>query len=216
MEILRRLLTSSIGRKLIMAITGFMLGGFLLVHVVGNSSIFFGGASFNSYAEHLHALGPVIPVFEVGLLAIFLGHILFGTLLFFSNRQARPDSYAVQRSAGGRSIGSRTMFYSGLVILTLVSFHLATVHFVEHTEPINVLIRHEFSKSLVVVFYCLALLALGVHISHGFWSLWQSVGFNHELYNGVLRGGAWFLTVVIVGIFLIIPLLGLFWSGFLL
>lgn len=216
MEILRRLFTTSVGRKMIMAATGLLLGGFLLVHVIGNSSIFFGAAAFNSYAHHLHSLGPLIPVFEVGLLLIFICHVCFGTLLFWGNRQARSTPYVMQRSAGGRSLGSRTMFYTGLLILALIVFHLATVHFVDHSQPISAIIRQQFSQPPVALFYCLALVGLGLHLSHGLWSLWQSMGVNHPLYNGILRGGAWFFALAISAVFIILPLLGLCWSGFLL
>ena len=215
MEILRRFLFTSIGRKMIMAVTGFCLAGFLLVHVLGNSSIFFGSAAFNSYARHLHSLGPLIVVFELILLALFCCHIFFAVLLFRTNRAARPTSYMVRANAGGRSLGSGTMFYSGLVILTFLLFHLFTIHFVDHHQPISVIISREFARLSVVAIYCAGVIALGIHLSHGLWSLWQSMGINHPLYNGLIRAGAWFFTLFIAAVFFLLPLLGLFWPGFL-
>ena len=122
--------TSSVGKKYIMAVTGFMLGGFLLVHAAGNSSIFFGRDAFNSYAEHLHALGIVVNLAEFGLLSIFLLHIITGLSLFLQNNTARGERYAVVKTAGGRSWGSRTMPYSGLVLLAFIILHLINFHFV--------------------------------------------------------------------------------------
>ncbi|HHB76999.1 MAG TPA: succinate dehydrogenase, partial [Desulfobulbus sp.] len=106
--------SSSVGKKYIMALTGFMLGGFLLVHAAGNTSIFWGRHAFNSYAEHLHSLGFLITIAELVLLTIFLLHIITGISLFLQNLGARDSRYAVQKSAGGRTWGSRTMPYTGL------------------------------------------------------------------------------------------------------
>lgn len=215
MKVLRRFCGTSVGRKYIMAISGSGLALFLVVHLLGNTSIFFGAPAFNSYAAHLHGLGPLVTVAEVTLLLIFLVHISFGTTLFVRNSLARPSRYEVTRSSGGRTPGSRTMFYSGLVILVLLIFHLATVHFANHPGPISVLIRNEFASLSVTIFYLVGLAAVGLHLSHGLWSLWQSLGINHPLYELTLERVALLGAVAIAGVFMVIPVLGLLWDGFL-
>jgi succinate dehydrogenase / fumarate reductase cytochrome b subunit len=215
MRVLRRFCGTSVGRKYIMAVSGLSLAFFLVVHLLGNTSIFFGASAFNSYAAHLHGLGPLVTVAEVVLLLLFLVHISFGTSLFIRNSLARPSRYEVSRSSGGRTPGSRTMFYSGLLILVLLVFHLVTVHFVSHSGPISVLIRKEFASLSVSFFYIGGLAALGLHLSHGLWSLWQSLGINHPLYDLTLERFALLGAVVIAGVFMMIPVLGLVWDGFL-
>ena len=79
---------SSLGKKYIMALTGFMLGGFLLVHTIGNSTIFWGRSAFNAYAHHLHSLGIFVPIFEIGLYSIFFLHVFVGITLFLRLAQA--------------------------------------------------------------------------------------------------------------------------------
>ena len=215
MKGVRRFCGTSVGRKYIMAISGSGLALFLVVHLLGNTSIFFGARAFNSYAVHLHGLGSLVAVAEVALLLLFLVHISFGTTLFIRNMLARPARYEVNRSSGGRTPGSRTMFYSGLIILTLLVFHLLTVHFASYQGSISALIRNEFSRLPVSLFYLGGLAALGLHLSHGLWSLWQSLGVNHPLYDLTLERGALLGAVVIAGVFMVIPLLGLLWDGFL-
>ncbi len=215
MKVLRRFCGTSVGRKYIMAISGLSLALFMVVHLLGNTSIFFGAAAFNRYAAHLHGLGPLVTVAEVALLLLFLIHIIFGTSLFIRNSLARPSRYEVSHSSGGRTPGSRTMFYSGLLILSLLVFHLVTVHFASHSGPISVLIRNEFASQPVALFYLSGLAALGLHLSHGLWSFWQSLGVNHPLYDLTLERGALLGAVVIAGVFMVIPVLGLVWDGFL-
>ncbi|MEN8258428.1 MAG: succinate dehydrogenase cytochrome b subunit [Thermodesulfobacteriota bacterium] len=215
MKVVRRFCGTSVGRKYIMALSGAGLAIFLVVHLLGNTSIFFGAQAFNSYAEHMHGLGPLVSVAEVVLLLFFLVHISFGATLFIRNSLARSSRYEVNRSSGGRTPGSRTMFYSGLMVLVLVIFHLFTVHFANHPGPISALIRSEFASLPVSLFYIVGLAAVGLHLSHGLWSIWQSLGVNHPLYDLTLDRGALLGAVVIAGLFMVFPILGLLWDGFL-
>ncbi len=206
----RQTCTSSVGKKYIMAVTGFLLGGFLLVHAAGNSSIFWGRQAFNSYAEHLHSLGILINIAEVGLLTVFLVHIYTGLTLFLQNRSARESRYAVQKPAGGRTWGSRTMPYTGLAILAFILMHLLNFHFTGQDKPIADIVGPILNNPLYSIFYAAAMLVLGLHISHGFWSVFQSIGINHPKYDGFLRAISWAGCFIIAGIFLIIVLLLLF------
>ena len=211
----RRFCGSSVGRKIIMAISGGCLGLFLVVHVVGNSSIFFGADAFNNYAAHLHKFDFVLKGAELGLLLIFVIHIAFGTYLFFTNGKARPTGYVVNRANGGRTIGSQTMFYTGLVVFSFILFHVIKIHFADHSQAISVIMRGELQNNMISGFYIAALLALGLHLSHGFWSLLQSLGISHPRYDNSLRFFSVAGALSIAVIFIAIPLLALCWQGFL-
>ncbi len=207
--------TSSLGKKYIMAITGLMLGGFLLVHAAGNSSIFWGRSAFLSYAEHLHSLGPLIPVAEIILLSIFLLHVITGITLFLQNLMARADRYAVSKPAGGRTWGSRTMPYTGAAILLFILMHLFNVHFIEHNLPIADTVNDILSRPFYTHLYAAGMTVLALHISHGFWSLFQTLGINHPRYNGIIRIGGYLFTGLIITIFIFIIFLLLFAPGYL-
>ncbi len=111
--------STSVGKKLLMAITGFSFCGFLAAHLAGNLTIYGGKDAFNGYAEHLHALGPLLTVAELVLLSFFLVHVITGLILFLQNLKARPVRYAVNKTAGGRTFGSATMPYTGILMLAL-------------------------------------------------------------------------------------------------
>ncbi len=207
--------TSSVGKKYIMAASGLMLGGFLLVHAAGNSSIFLGRNAFISYAEHLHALGPLIPLAEICLLAIFLIHIITGISLFLQNLNARADRYAVSTTAGGRTWGSRTMPYTGAAILAFILMHLFNVRFIEHAQTVADTVGTILSNPLYTLFYAAGMTVLALHISHGFWSLFQSIGLNHPRYNGFIRGSSYLVSGLLITIFLAIIVLLISSAGFL-
>lgn len=198
---------SSLGKKYIMAITGMMLGGFLFVHAAGNSSIFLGRSAFLSYAEHLHALGPLLHVAELVLLGVFLAHVATGAMLYFHNQGARSSRYVVQNSAGGRSWGSATMPYSGLVIFSFTLIHLFNFHFTDHSRTIADIVAEVLSQPLYTFIYVVGLSGLGLHVSHGFWSMFQSMGVNHPKYEGMIRICAWLVCGLIVAVFVVIVFL---------
>ena len=113
MNWLTNTLGSSIGKKLLMAITGLCFCGFLAMHLAGNLTIYNGGNTFNNYAERLHSLGALLTIAELGLVFFALVHVIMGLLLFLENRKARPVAYAVKKSAGGQTFGATTMPYTG-------------------------------------------------------------------------------------------------------
>lgn len=145
-------LKSSIGKKSVMAVTGLLLGLFLIAHLAGNSTAFLGREAFNSYAAHLHALGSLIKVFELLLLAVFAVHIYFGMALFLENLETRPCRYEVNNSAGGRTWASRTMPYTGLLVLVFIVHHLARFHFGEF-ETVSDLVRDHLSRPVSGIYY---------------------------------------------------------------
>ena len=190
-------LGSSIGKKLMMAVTGLSFIGFLAGHLAGNLTIYGGGDAFNSYAEHLHSLGILINVAEVVLLSLFTVHVLCGLWLFWQNNQARPLDYSVNRNPGGKTIGSATMPYTGLLILAFIVFHLVNFHFVDKTNTtIFQIVSTAFQNPVYVGVYVLAMVVVALHVSHGFWSLFQTLGFNHPKYMPAIHAGGWILSVI--------------------
>jgi succinate dehydrogenase / fumarate reductase cytochrome b subunit len=216
MGLIGSLYRSSVGKKSFMAASGLLLSLFLLTHLIGNSISFWGREAYNSYAEKLHSLGVIIYLFEIGLLALFLIHIITGILLFLENLGARPSRYAVNASAGGRSWGSRTMPYTGVIILIFIIVHLLNFHFTDKSVPVSDLVRNLLSRPGLGIFYIIALLAVALHLSHGTWSLFQSFGFNHEKYNQLLLKGGLIFSIVVGIVFIFIPVLALVSRSFLL
>ncbi len=200
---------SSLGKKYIMALTGLMLGGFLLVHTIGNSTIFWGREAFNAYAHHLHSLGVFVPIFEIGLYSIFFLHVAIGITLFLQNRNARSQKYEVETNPGGRTWGSQTMPYTGAAILTFVLIHLANFHFVEKTEvyTISEVVTEVLTNPGFTLIYVVGMAALALHISHGFWSLFQTFGISHKRYDNPIRIVTWAVAAVMIAVFVLITLL---------
>ena len=207
---------SSIGKKSIMAASGLLLSLFLLTHLLGNSVSFLGRDAFNAYAAKLHSIGNLIYVFETGLLTLFLIHILTGIILYVENLQARPSRYSVSTSEGGRSWGSRTMPYTGVIIVVFIIVHLLNFHFTDKSVPVADLVRELLSRPGLAMFYIVSLLAVALHLSHGVWSLFQSIGFNHDKYNRLLLKGALAFSIVVGLVFILIPVLALVSRSFLL
>jgi len=180
---------SSLGKKLMMAVTGLFFCVFLLLHLAGNLTIYMGKDVFNSYAQHLHSLGPLLTLAEWGLLIFAVTHISTGLLLFYQNFKARPTRYAVNKRAGGRTLGSATMPYTGVILLLFVIYHLFNFHFVDKTHTtIFQIVSTAFAQPSYVLIYTFAMIIAAVHVSHGFWSAFQTLGANHPKYTPLLRG----------------------------
>jgi len=198
-----RFISSSIGKKIIMAITGLMLILFLCIHALGNAAIFVSSHAFQTYADALHSLPIVVLLFGLGLFVVLLCHIGFGIVLFFQNRSAGGSRYAVNTRVVKNSLASKTMPYSGCLILIFIASHA----FGFNTTPVGMEISEhvklylsDFSHS---IFYITSFCALALHLSHGFWSMLQTFGVNHPRYNnGIAK-----LTLIVPVFFL------LFFSG---
>lgn len=211
---LRRTIDSSIGKKAVMALTGLSLSLFVAAHLAGLSSIFRGRIAFTAYATRLHDLAGLLRLGEILLLLVFLLHITVALNLFLENRRARPTRYAVSKSSGGTTWGSRTMPYTGLFLLFFLILHLARFHFTDSLS-LNDLLRKSLSHPATGAFYLTGLLALGLHLGHGLWSSLQSLGLNHPKYDQFLEYGGLGISVFITTLFCLIPILALFWPGFL-
>lgn len=177
------LLGSSVGKKMLMAVTGLCLIGFLAVHLLGNVMAFAGAEAFNGYAAKLHSLQPYLSVFNIVLASLGMVHIVVGIILFFENLKARPTKYEVYNNPGGLTIGSKTMAYTGVLILIFVILHLLKFTFVDKSvTPIYQQMAVTFANPAWVLMYVVAMVIVAVHISHGFWSMFQTFGINHPRY----------------------------------
>jgi succinate dehydrogenase / fumarate reductase cytochrome b subunit len=156
-----------------------------------------GRDAFNAYAEHLHALGPVITAVELGLLTLAAIHVFTGMLLFLQNLKARPVRYVVNKSGGGRTLSSALMPYTGFVILLFLIYHLLQFHFVDKTfTTIYDIVSLAFTNVLNISIYIIAMVVVALHIRHGFWSLFQTLGANHPKYMPIIMGASLGISLI--------------------
>ncbi len=189
-------LKSSIGKKQIMAVTGAGLIGFALTHLLGNLLIFLGPDKFNLYAYTLTS-NPLIYLAEAVLLSMFLGHIIIALVINIQNRNARSQSYYKKKRTGrGETFASKTMPYTGIILLIFLVLHLinfkygsnypTTVDGVEMRDLYRTVIEY-FMSPIYTAWYVFAMISFGIHTSHGFWSMTQSWGFDHPKYTPLLK-----------------------------
>ncbi|MEZ4832923.1 MAG: succinate dehydrogenase cytochrome b subunit [Caldilineaceae bacterium] len=213
------LATSTIGKKVIMAVTGLVWIGFVTFHMYGNLKVFGGAEYFNHYAEGLRELGsPVFGhthllwVLRIVIVVSIVLHVWAAVSLYQRALKARPRSYEMQRTVQA-NYASITIRYGGLVIFLFVLFHLMdltwgtpVVHngFVAGDPYTNVL--NTFQRIPVVIVYLLALVALAFHLFHGTWSMFQTLGLNNRKYDRALRGLALALALIVPIGFAIVPL----------
>ena len=191
---------SSIGKKELMALTGLGFVGFLIVHLAGNFTILGGPDAFNGYAEKLESLGPLILAAEAGMVAMAAVHVAVGLVLIYRNLMARGQGYAKKRGEGGQTLGSWSMRLTGPWILLFVVVHLLQFTFPHkfdaEADTLFAMVTTTFSGAPWAVFYVLSVVVLGFHVSHGFWSAFQTLGAAQGR-SGLLRQLA-----IIVGIVL--------------
>jgi succinate dehydrogenase / fumarate reductase cytochrome b subunit len=141
-------------------------------------------------------LGPILTIFELGLLVFALIHVATGITLFVQNLKARSVPYKIDQAAGGRTWSSVTMPYTGFFILGFVVFHLINFSFVDKTDrTIFEIVRSAFANPIYVIIYVLVMIIVALHVRHGFWSAFQTIGANHPKYMPMLM-----VLSVIVGL----------------
>ena len=202
---------SSIGGKVIMAITGLMLFGFVVAHLAGNLLLFSGPDAINAYAKWLHDKGALLWVARGGLLAVFVLHIVTGIRLARGNRAARPVPYARPDTVQA-SFASRSMVLSGITVLVFVVYHL--LHFTfgvtnpEHHglnaagaqgHDVYSMVTASFRVPAIVVVYVAFQVVLFLHLSHGVQSLAQTLGINHSRYTPMIKTLSLLLALVVAG-----------------
>ncbi len=182
-----KFLSSSIGKKQIVATTGLALIVFVLSHLAGNLFLFGGPEAYNGYCKFLAGLRPGLYLIEFGLLIIFVIHMYFTTLVVWENIQARGSlGYKVYKSAGERSWATRLMPYTGTFILAFVIWHLLDFTFVDHEGPQSIVrgrslglygvVYNAFTDPTHSLLYIVAMFCLGLHLSHGIQSFFQTFG----------------------------------------
>ena len=200
---------SSVGKKIVMAITGIMLIGFVVIHMIGNLQLYLpaheGVYPLDTYGTFLRTLlhGSGIWIARASLLTAAGLHIWAAVGLTIMNRAARPIGYQEQQYVTS-TFASRWMRISGAVVLLFIVFHLlhltiGTVlpDFVHGKVFHNVVTG--FQVPWVSACYIIAMLALATHIHHGIWSMLQTLGLSHPRYNGLRKGLATLLTIVVIG-----------------
>ncbi len=191
MSCLLSFLKSTVGQKIMMSVTGVILFGFVVGHMLGNLLVFKGPDALNAYAEFLHAKPAMLWGARIVLLSSLLIHVGAALALAQLAREARPVGYA-RHEMIATNFAARTMRQGGIIILLFVGYHLLHLTFgvvgPEHMqEDVYRNVVSGFQSPIISGVYILAMLALGLHLFHGLWSLFQTLGLNHPRYNNLRR-----------------------------
>ncbi|HSR67750.1 MAG TPA: succinate dehydrogenase cytochrome b subunit [Acidobacteriota bacterium] len=217
-------LSSTIGKKVLMGLTGLALVGFVIGHLAGNLLLLSPNPDhFNRYAHTLESMGVLLYLAEAGLALVFGVHIYNGVRISIHNRRARPVKYRKGGNAGGvskKNTSSVSMIWTGLILFAFLIWHLAALKFGGGVEagyvtrlqgvdgPVRDLYRlvvERFSEAWFSGLYVLVMILLGVHLRHGFWSAFQSLGANHPRYMPLIRALGIGLALLLAVGFLFIP-----------
>lgn len=217
-----KFINSSIGKKLTMAVTGSFLMIFLIIHLIGNMTLFFGPPAFNGYVLALDVIKPLIRVIEVVLLAAFVLHIFNGLKLWIENKTARGVNYKINGSSENSNLFSRTMFVSGSIVFIFLVSHLGTFFWrFNVNDPMKLANSHLYFEIVVyffgiwwyVLLYVVAMVLLGFHLNHGFQSAFQTFGWNHTKYFPLIKKfGNLFALIMAIG-FVSMPIYFFFFYG---
>jgi succinate dehydrogenase / fumarate reductase, cytochrome b subunit len=203
---------STNGKKVVMAVTGAILFLFVIGHLLGNLLVFAGRARYNSYAAFLHFDDTLLWIVRIVLIVAVVLHITATVQLALRNKKARPIGYS-RKEAINSSYASRTMYWSGPIVLAFVIFHLLQftagyIHpgsqFIEGDVYHNVVAG--FQVWWVSAWYIFALILLGFHLRHGLWSVFQSVGYNNSQHTPMLKRAAFVIAVLLVLGYISIPI----------
>lgn len=213
---LARLLRASIGKKVVLALSGLLLLGFLVLHLAENLLLYADrdGASFDAYVRWLTSF-RALPVAELALGTLFLLHIGQAIRVSLQNRASRRTPYALNPGHGGRTLGSSTILVTGSVVLLFLILHLVEFRFSAESERerLAALVKGEFCKPLVLAVYLLGLTALALHLSHGFQSALQTLGLAHPRYTPLVRKLSVILAVALALGFATFPVYYFFAQG---
>jgi succinate dehydrogenase / fumarate reductase cytochrome b subunit len=200
---------TTLGKKAIMAITGVILFGFLIAHMVGNLQVFAGPEALNQYALKLRELPALLWFARLVLLASVILHIVASIQLWSLQRDARPVRY-VRKKNSDSSYASRTMMWSGPILAAFVIYHLAHFTWVvlpgdyQHLKPYENVV-YGFRQPLVSLIYIIAIAMLCTHLYHGLWSMFQTLGFAHPRYTPALRRLAAVFSFLLAAGFIVVP-----------
>jgi len=208
--VVARFYDSTIGKKAVMAVTGLILFGYLIVHMLGNLQVYLGREVMDHYAATLHGNPPLLWTARTVLLISVVLHIWASIQLSAIKSEARPIGY-VKRGNVQASLASRTMMWSGPLIAVFVVYHLlhlttGTLHpqFVELHAYENVVTG--FQQPIAALAYIVGMIFVGLHLSHGIWSMFQSVGFSHPRYSPMVRRFASVFSWILIAGFISVPI----------
>ncbi|RYZ52974.1 MAG: succinate dehydrogenase cytochrome b subunit [Sphingobacteriales bacterium] len=212
------LFTASIGRKMVMGLTGLFLISFLVVHCFLNSLIFIndGGLTFNEGA-HFMGTNWIIRAMEIVLIGGLLLHVIQAALLTYQNRKARPTGYAVHNGRANSTWYSRSMGLLGTLLLIFLIVHMSNFWVKSRftgipgvdangREDLFIIMIETFQNVWVVILYVLAMISLAYHLMHGFWSAFQTMGWNHKKYTPFIKSFGYWFSIIISLIFAAMPL----------
>ena len=217
-----RYFTSSLGKKLVMSLTGLFLILFLVVHLTGNLQLLYGdeGEAFNKYADFM-AHNPIIQTISLLLYVFIILHAIQGLVLYFQNRSARGNEGYRKFSPQGKSWASRQMALLGTLVLAFLFLHMGDfwytmkfgdpemVKYAGMVAPIQDLYNEvviTFSNIWLVVAYLIGLIALAFHLWHGFWSAFQTLGIQHEKYSPLIKTVGYIFSIIVPVGFAVIPI----------
>lgn len=211
------LYSTAVGKKYVMAISGIAMMGFVLFHMIGNLKMYLGAADIDHYSEFLWELlypiapkGVVLWILRGGLIVMLVAHLHAAWSLTRLNHRARPVKYQSTRDYQVANFASRTMRWTGIIVLAFLIWHLLDLTFgvVNATGTDSTFVRGEVFNNIVrsldrwpvSVFYVVANILLGIHLFHGAWSIFQSLGWSNPRFNSWRRGFATaFATIIVVG-----------------
>jgi succinate dehydrogenase / fumarate reductase, cytochrome b subunit len=213
--------TSSVFKKIVMAISGIILVLYLIAHMIGNLKAFTGREGFNHYSEWIRTIGePAVPaqttlwIIRVILLVAVVAHIWAAISLWRQAKRARPTGYVTKKPVA-QSYASRTMRWGGVIVLAFIIYHILDLTLGvanpdgPGTTPYDRLVAG-FSNPIVVAFYAIALILLGMHLRHGIWSATQTLGQSNRRREKTVNLFALGFAVVLIGGFLLVPFSVLF------
>jgi succinate dehydrogenase / fumarate reductase cytochrome b subunit len=205
-----RFYDSTIGKKVVMAVSGIALFGFVLAHLLGNLQFFEGPEKMNAYGRFLRIEPALLWSARVGLLAMVLAHIWSSIQLVLRKQQARPVGY-VKKKAIASSYASRTMYWSGPIIAAFVIYHLldftfGTLNPGYREGAVYENIVRSFSNPVVAIFYIVAMAMLCTHLWHGLWSMFQTLGLASPTHTPTIKRLAGIISILIFLGFTSIPL----------
>lgn len=208
---------SSVGKKILMAITGQLMVLFVVFHVLGNSTIYFGW--LNAYAEHLHALPPVVWIYRIIMFTVISLHVFTGIILYLENRTAKHQSYAVKKRLS-TTFASANMIWTGLLLATFLIYHL--LHFtIQIINPeisasansdamgrpdVFRMVVLNFKNFFVSLIYIIAMIGLVLHLSHGIQSSVQTLGLNNDKTQPVITKAGSVAAYILFAAYIAIPI----------
>jgi succinate dehydrogenase / fumarate reductase, cytochrome b subunit len=213
MSSLLRFLSSSVGTKVLVALTGLGFAGFLVTHLAANLLVLVDTQAYHKYSHALIS-NPLIYIAEAGLVALFATHAFKGIAVTLRNRRARGQGYEVKKRAGHtsrKSLASTTMIVTGIWLLLFTIIHLKTFKFgpwyetPEGMRDLSRLVHEVYREPLHVVFYVLSMIVVGLHLSWGLSSAFQSMGLEHPRYNSLVRNAGLAIAIVMGVGFALIP-----------